>query len=100
MVSEYPDPRYRKLLEKALSEYQEMDVAAFDRELEHELVRRGVGMSNVDVLGIGVIIGYMWAKQNEIINLRITLKGKLMDQSQADIKKNLFFVEREAAQAA
>jgi len=100
MVSEYPDPRYRKLLEKALSEYQEVDVAAFDRELEHELVRRGVGMSNVDVLGIGVIIGYMWAKQNEIINLRITLKGKLMDQSQADIKKNLFFVEREAAQAA
>lgn len=99
-VSEYPDTRYRKLLERALAEYQEEDVVAFDRELEHEMVRRGAAMSNVNVLGIGVIIGYLWAKQNEIINLRIVLKGKLMDQPQVDIKKDLYFPERQTAEAA
>jgi V/A-type H+-transporting ATPase subunit C len=100
MVSEYPDPRYRKVLEKALSKYQEVDVVAFDRELENELVRRGVAMSNVDVLSIGVIIGYFYAKQNEIINLRLVLKGKMMDKPQAEIRKDLFFIERETAEAA
>lgn len=100
LVTEYPDPRYRKLLEKALAEYQEEDLVAFDRELEHELVRRGMAMSNVDVLGIGVIIGFIWAKQNEIVNLRIVLRGKMMDQPQAEIRKNLFFVERDTAEAA
>lgn len=94
IVSEYPDPRYRRVLERAFAEYQELDVVAFDRELERELVREAVGMSNVDVLGIGVIIGYIWAKKNEIVNLRIVFKGKAMDQPQAEIKKDLFFVER------
>lgn len=99
LVSEYPDPRYRRVLEKALAEYQEVDLVAFDRELEHELTRRGVTMSNVDVLSIGVIVGYLYAKQNELINLRIVVKGKTMDQTQADIRKDLFFVERETAAA-
>jgi len=92
IVSEYPDPRTRKLLEKALAEYQEIDIVAFDKELEHEIIRRGAGMSNVDVLGIGVIIGYMFLKQNEMINLRVALRGRQMDRPQGDIKKDLFFV--------
>ena len=95
MVGEYPDPRVRKVLERALAEYQELDVVAFDRELERELTLEAVGMSNLDVLGIGVIIGFMAAKQNEVINLRIVVKGKRMDQTQAKIRDNLFFVERE-----
>lgn len=94
IVSEYPDPRYRKLLERALAEYQELDVVAFDRELERELTRDGIAMSNVDVLGIGVIIGYIFSKQNEVVNLRLVLKGKSMEQPQEEIKKNLFFVSR------
>ncbi|MCJ7744931.1 MAG: V-type ATPase subunit [Actinobacteria bacterium] len=100
IVGEYPDPTYRKLLEKALSEYQEIDVVAFDRELERALIKQGVAMSNVDVLGIGVIIGFMWAKQNEIINLRIVLRGKMMDQPQAAITKDLYFVEQLVGEAA
>lgn len=100
IVGEYPDPVYRKVLEKALYEYQEMDVVAFDRELEHELLKEGAGMSNVDVLGIGVTIGYMWSKYNEIINLRVVLKGKMIEQPQAEIMKNLFFVEPAASKAA
>lgn len=94
IVSEYPDPRYRKVLERALSEYQEYDVAAFDRELEHELTKLGVGMGNIDVLGIGVIIGFIFAKKNEVSNLRLIMRGKALDQTDAEIKKNLYFIER------
>jgi V/A-type H+-transporting ATPase subunit C len=100
IVSEYPDPSYRKLLEKALAEYQEIDVVAFDRELERALIKQGVAMSNVDVLSIGVIVGFMWAKHNEIINLRIVLRGKMMEQPQAAITKDLFFVEGMLGEAA
>jgi len=94
IVAQYPDTRYRKVLERALADFEEMDVVAFDRELEHELIRDGVAMSNVDVLGIGVIIGYVSSKQNEVVNLRLILKGKSMEQSQEEIRKNLFFVSR------
>lgn len=93
IVKEYPDPRFREILEKALGEYQEKDIVAFDQALYRELIREGVGMSNVDVLGIGVIIGYMWAKQSEIMNLRIILKGKELERADVDIKNDLFFVE-------
>jgi len=92
IVSEYPDPRTRKLLEKAYAEYHEIDIVAFDKELERETTRRGAAMSNVNVLGIGVIIGYMWLKQNEMANLRIIIRGKMMGRPQADIKNDLFFV--------
>jgi V/A-type H+/Na+-transporting ATPase subunit C len=92
IVSEYPDPRLRKTLEKALAEYQEIDIVAFDKELEREIIRRGAAMSNVDVLGIGVIVGFMALKQNELINLRIVLRGKMADRPQAEIRKDLFFV--------
>jgi vacuolar-type H+-ATPase subunit C/Vma6 len=87
-------------LEQALSEYQEEDIVAFDKELEHELIRRGAAMSNVDVLGAGVIIGYMFQKQNEIINLRMILRGRSMDRPQADIKKDLFFIKKGEEAAA
>ena len=100
IVSEYPDVRYRRLLERALAEYQELDVVAFDRELERELIRLGAGMSNVDVLGIGVIIGFMVLKENELVNLRVVLKGKEIERSSADIRKDLFFIEREGAEVA
>jgi V/A-type H+-transporting ATPase subunit C len=100
IVSEYPDPRYRKILQKALAEYQEVDLVAFDRELEHELTRRGAAMSNLDVLSIGVIIGFIWQKNNEVINLRVVLRGKAMDRPQAQIRRDLFFVERDEGQAA
>lgn len=100
IVLAYPDPQYRRVLERALELYQLIDVVAFDRELERELIRIGVGMSNVDVLGVGVIIGYMSAKQNEIINLRILLRGKMIGQSPDEIRETLFFVERPAEQAA
>jgi len=99
IVAQYPDASYRSLLKKALEEYQELDVVAFDKELEHGLIKLGASMSNVDVLGIGVVIGYMWLKRNEIINLRIVLKGKQIDRSTVDIKKDLFFIggDREVA---
>jgi vacuolar-type H+-ATPase subunit C/Vma6 len=100
IVAEYPDPTYRKLLEKALSEYQEIDVVAFDQELEKALIKQGVAMSNVDVLGIGVIVGFIWAKHNEIINLRIVLKGRMTDKPQSAIAKDLYFVEQLVGEAA
>ena len=101
IVTNYPDTSYRTLLKKALEEYQTMDVVAFDKELKHGLIKLGASMSNVDVLGVGVIIGYMWQKRNEIINLRIVLKGKLIDRSSVDIKKDLFFIaDRDRENAA
>lgn len=100
VVGAFPDPEYRKILEKALPASREAGIVAFEIELEQGLIKHAVAMSNVDVLSIGVIIGYMWAKYNEIINLRIVYKGKLLGQPQSVIKKDLFFVKKEAVEAA
>jgi hypothetical protein len=44
----------------------------------------------------------MWAKYNEIINLRVVFRGKTLDEPITDIKKNLYFAgdEEESGAAA
>jgi V/A-type H+/Na+-transporting ATPase subunit C len=100
VVDKYPEREYRQALETAVGDYADLGAVAFERELERRMTKQAVAMSNVDVLGIGVIIGYIWAKNNEVINLRIVLRGKLMDQPQAVIKKDLYFVGPTIGEAA
>jgi V/A-type H+-transporting ATPase subunit C len=68
---------YGKLLsEVAVKFVEENSISVFERALEDYLMRRALTMGTGDPLGIGVGIAYLWAKQNEITNLRIIVKGK------------------------
>jgi V/A-type H+/Na+-transporting ATPase subunit C len=54
------------------------------------------GMSDIDEvldrLGIGVAISYLWAKQNEVTNLRIIVKGKSVGMPVDRVRKELILV--------
>ncbi|MFU8891731.1 MAG: V-type ATPase subunit, partial [Anaerosomatales bacterium] len=45
-----------------------------------------------DPLGIGVAVSYLWAKQNEITNLRIIVKGKAVGMPEDRVREELILV--------
>jgi len=50
-------------------------VSVFERALEDYLMRRAFAAGQGEPLGVGIIIGYLWGKANEVTNLRIIVKG-------------------------
>ncbi|MEM2124383.1 MAG: V-type ATPase subunit, partial [Methanolinea sp.] len=63
-----------------------------EKELDKFLTRKGTGVYRSDPLGGAVVIGYLWAKQNEIINLRIIARCKNARVSDAELEKELRYV--------
>ena len=67
---------YGGSLEKAALNYIETgSISVLERVLEDYVMRRALATSHADPLGAGVLISYIWAKQNEVTNLRIIVKG-------------------------
>lgn len=84
---------YGHALEDAAVAYLEGgSLSVFERALEDHLVRRAVGASLSDPLGIGVIVSYLWAKQNEVTNLRIVVKGTAVGMPTERMKRELILV--------
>lgn len=79
MVRALSDTPYAAILSNRLQmSHQRADLAALQRGLEEFLVRRGVGMFHGDPLSIAIPIGYMWAKTNEVTNVRLIAQGKAL----------------------
>jgi V/A-type H+/Na+-transporting ATPase subunit C len=51
-----------------------------------------LGIAKGDPLGIGVAVSYLWAKQNEITNLRIIVKGKSVGMPVERVREELILV--------
>jgi V/A-type H+/Na+-transporting ATPase subunit C len=67
---------YGQALEGAALLYAERgSISVLERVLEDYVMRRALATSHADPLGAGVLISYLWAKQNEVTNLRIIVKG-------------------------
>ncbi|MBS3973637.1 MAG: V-type ATPase subunit [Actinobacteria bacterium] len=67
-------------------------ISVFERALEDKLARHAVSLARGDLLGIGVTISYLWAKQNEITNIRIIAKGKTVGMPIERVRKELILV--------
>ncbi len=52
------------------------DLAAFERSLEADLIRRMTSLYRREPIGIAMAISYLWMKHTEFINLRILTRGK------------------------
>lgn len=84
---------YHEALEGAAVRYVEVgSVSVFERALEDYLTRRALSASLGDPLGIGVAINYLWAKQNEVTNLRIVVKGHAVGMPPDRVRKELILV--------
>jgi V/A-type H+-transporting ATPase subunit C len=67
-------------------------ISVIERELDTHLMRKAVRLYREDPLSISVIIGYLWAKYYEVINLRIIARCKHAGVSDEELERELFNV--------
>jgi V/A-type H+-transporting ATPase subunit C len=84
---------YHGMLENQLVNYLEANsIAVLERSLEDFLMRKALSSWRGDPLGIGIIISYLWGKQNEVTNLRIIVKGKSVGMPEERLWRELILV--------
>ncbi|AEF96176.1 V-type ATP synthase subunit C [Methanotorris igneus] len=78
VVSSLEGTVYAQILADAMEEYEKTkSVYAFEKALDKYLVELGKKLSLRKPFGVGPIIGFITAKELEIRNLKIIIKGKL-----------------------
>ncbi len=60
--------------------------------MEEISLEKGIEMYQKGPLCMGVIAGYIWAKFNEVVNLRIIVRGKAIGMLERRIREELLFV--------
>ncbi len=63
-----------------------------ERRMEEYIIKSVVSLFKADPLSIAIILAYIWAKFNEIVNLRIVLRGKAVGMRKENIREALVFV--------
>lgn len=92
IVAQLQETPYWGSLSEGLQDYLKYgSIAALERSMEDLIVKKNVAMFKGDPLSIAVIIGYVWAKFNEVVNLRILIRGKSVGIPKERIKKDLVF---------
>jgi V/A-type H+-transporting ATPase subunit C len=85
-------PGLTECLEAAVPRYLENNhLSGLERSLETCFARKASGFLNRDPLSIGVAIGYLWLKVNEIINVRIIARGTHANMPREEIDKQLVY---------
>jgi len=67
-------------------------ISVFERGLDKFLLQKALAMSSGDPLSIAVVIGYLYAKFNEITNIRIIARAKTEDISGEELMGELALV--------
>ncbi len=84
---------YYEVLNKGLNRYLEIEsISLLERNLEQMMVEKGVNLFKADPLSIAIIIGYITAKYNEVVNLRIIVRGKSVGMPEDRLREALVFV--------
>jgi V/A-type H+-transporting ATPase subunit C len=78
--------------EVALKYIEKGSISVFERALEDYLFRKAFATSKGDPLGIGLMISYLWAKANEVTNLRIVVKGVSVGMPEGRMREELIVV--------
>jgi V/A-type H+-transporting ATPase subunit C len=83
---------YKFLSELPAEVFKTEKISVFEKELEKYLIKRGVSRFLGDPLSIAVAVGYIWAKYNEITNIRIIARCKTADITEKEIREELIYV--------
>jgi ATP synthase A1 C subunit len=85
---------FRRAIDRGILAFGEARrLAVMERFLEIEVIDAGCKMFRADPLGVGVLIGYVWRKYNEFLNLRILLRNKSFGKPAPATREELFLVE-------
>lgn len=87
---------YGSSLQNRLEPYRRSgDAGVLERGLGEVLVLKGIRMFHRDPLSIAIAIGYVWAKSNEIANLRLIAQGKELGWAPEMIREEMIWWTRE-----
>jgi V/A-type H+-transporting ATPase subunit C len=83
---------YKFLSELPPDAFKTEKISVFEKELEKYLIKRGISRFLGDPLSIAIAVGYVWAKYNEITNIRIIARCKTADITEKEIREELIYV--------
>lgn len=67
-------------------------ISVFEKELEKFLIKQGIRQFLGDPLSIAIPIAYIWAKYNEVTNIRIIARCKTADVPEKELRGELVYV--------
>ena len=83
---------YRNAIKKGIEEFKKTgSLIMLETELYKHLLRQSILLLHQHPLSIDVILGYMFAKDIEVRNLKIIVKGKQLGLSEDFIESQLVF---------
>jgi V/A-type H+-transporting ATPase subunit C len=84
---------YSHALEDAAVTYlKEGTLSVLERALENRIAHRMIALRRPDPLGVGVVLAFLWAKQNEIANIRIAVIGRSVGLPEERMRRELILV--------
>lgn len=92
VVEELKTTPYRFLADLPPSAMRTQKISVIEKQLEKFLVQKGVNAFLGDPLSVASVIGYFWAKYNEITNIRIISRCKTADFPIEQLKEELVYV--------
>jgi V/A-type H+/Na+-transporting ATPase subunit C len=92
VVEELKTTPYRFLADLPPSAMRTQKISVIEKQLEKFLVQKGVNAFLGDPLSVASVIGYFWAKYNEITNIRIISRCKTADFPIEQLKEELIYV--------
>jgi len=83
---------YGATLQGAMEKYATANrLSVFERALMRQQLQHAVGFFAADPLGIGVLLGYVVLKTNEVANLRAIAQGLMLGEKSDRIRAELMF---------
>jgi len=92
LVHELEPTPYHMLAGVAGTALNGQKISVFEKELEKYLIKKGVDSFAKDPLSVASLIGYFWAKYNEMTNIRIIARCKTADVPDDFLKEELVYV--------
>lgn len=89
----FANTSYGEVLNQAGERFSGTEVLpAVERIMEQYMIQRGAAMFGKNPLSIASVIGYLWLKLCETVNLRIICRGKVAHMPEPLIREELIFV--------
>jgi V/A-type H+-transporting ATPase subunit C len=92
VVKKLAAKQYRFLAGVPETAIRTQKISVIEKELERFLIKKGAGAFLLDPLSVASVIGYFWAKYNEITNIRIISRCKTADFPVENLKEELVYV--------
>lgn len=86
-----PTP-YAFLTEVSRDDIVHERISILERELERYMITKGCGSFLKDPLSIAIPVGYIWAKQNEVTNIRIIARSIIGQVPETEMRRVMTYV--------